>query len=249
MFPVFNLSYLCLLPLIPVWLPTCCGDFTIIRKSEVGSDTLCFLINTTAVRCFPMAHAPSPRASSGGVCIQWLHAQISHGGGSGPWKTEHKWSTGSHWLLPGSNNKSKYLFITVSLPWLQCLLQTLAVPITAKAFLHTHSICAAPKVFDLMSRSPLSSNNDSFYVTGEISEIIYFISLLVNIPYRPRMTLLLHSMKKIWFRLWLIFCWEGQKQQAPPFSGHCSTWYNTQKYKVSKSTIRESCIQHHNEHH
>lgn len=70
MFPVFNLSYLCLLPLIPIWLPTCCSDFTVIRKSELESDILCFLFNTTALRCFPMAHAPPARASSGGVCIQ-----------------------------------------------------------------------------------------------------------------------------------------------------------------------------------
>lgn len=182
MFPVFNLSYLCLLPLIPVWLLTCCGDFTITRKSELGSDILCSLFNTTAVRCFPMAHAPSPRASSGGVCIQRLHAQISCGGGSGSWETGHRWSTGSHWLLPGSNNKSKYLFITHSLPWLQCLLQTLAVPATATGFLYARSICAALRVFDLMGCSLLSSNNYSFCVTAEISEIIYFIVFLWIYP-------------------------------------------------------------------
>lgn len=181
MFPVFNLSYLCLLPLIPIWLPRCCGDFTIIRKSELGSDILCFLFNTTAVRCFPMAHAPSPRASSGGVCLQWLHAQISHEGGPGSWETEHRCSTGSHWLLPGSNKKGKYLFITLSLPWLQCLLQTFTVPITAKGFLHAHSLCVTLKVF-IWWAAHLSSNNDSFYVTGEISEIIYFIVFLWIYP-------------------------------------------------------------------
>lgn len=248
MFPVFNLSYLCLLPLIPIWLPRCCGDFTIIRKSELGSDILCFLFNTTAVRCFPMAHAPSPRASSGGVCLQWLHAQISHEGGPGSWETEHRCSTGSHWLLPGSNKKGKYLFITLSLPWLQCLLQTFTVPITAKGFLHAHSLCVTLKVFDLVGCSLIIKQWQFLCDWWNIWNHLFY-SLLVNIPYRPRTTLCLHSIKKIWFRPWLIFCWEGQKQQAPPFSGHCSTWYNTQKFKVSKSTVKENCIPHHNEHH
>lgn len=69
-------------------------------------------------------------------------------------------------------------------------------------------------------------------------------SLLVNIPHRPKITLLLRLIKTTWFRRWLIFCWEGQKQQAPPFSGHCSMWYDTQKYKVSKIIIRENRTQH-----
>lgn len=127
------------------------------QEIELGSDILCFLFNTTAVRCFPVAHAPSPRASSGGVCLQRLHAQISHEGGPGSWETEHRWSTGSHWLLPGSNNESKYLFLSFSLPWLQCPLHTLALPVTAKGFLHVKSICVALKGFDLVGCSLLSS--------------------------------------------------------------------------------------------
>jgi len=80
-------------------------------------------------------------------------------------------------------------------------------------------------------------------MTDEMSETTHFIVLLWIYPYRPRTTLLPHLIKTTWFRLWLIFCWEGQKQQAPPLSGHCSIWYNTQKYKVSKSIIRENRIQ------
>lgn len=153
---------------------------SVIRKSELGSQfkrahVSSFLFKITDVWCFSMAYALSPRTSSESVCIQQLHAQFSHEGGPNSWETECKWSTGSHWLLPSSNNKSKYLFITLSPPWPPCLLQILAVQVTVMEFFYAYFSCLALKIFVLEGCSLVSSNND-------VSEIIHFIVFLWMYP-------------------------------------------------------------------
>lgn len=84
------------------------------------------------------------------------------------------------------------------------------------------TLCLARNFFALMGCSPFSSIKTNCYMTRGKSENLH--SLLVNIFYRPKMTPPQRLIKTTWFRPWLIFCWEGQKQQVPLFSGHCSIW-------------------------